>query len=158
MFFGEKKKSFTIDQEGLVSIELDEDMDYEFLAAKENYLKNNGKFSSKGIGKDPNNPILKFEIEIVLDKIYRNKEITLENIYYDFDKWNIRKDAQPTLNELATTLKQNPEIRIELASHTDCRGNARYNEDLSQKRAQSAVDYLISSGISAESFGSKRIR
>ncbi len=153
--FGVKKKNFTIDEEGFITIELEEERDYTFIASKENYLKNNEKFSSKGIGKDPNNPILKFEIEIVLDKIYRNKEITLENIYYDFDKWDIRKDAQPTLNKLATTLLQNPEINIELASHTDCRGNARYNEELSQKRAQSAVNYLISKGVSAERLGAK---
>ena len=60
-----------------------------------------------------------------------------------------------TLNELAETLLQNPEIRIELASHTDCRGNARYNEDLSQRRAQSAVNYLISKGVAAERLGAK---
>jgi outer membrane protein OmpA-like peptidoglycan-associated protein len=153
--FGNKNKTFKIDEEGLATLELEEEMDYDFFASKENYLKNSEKFSSKGIGKDPNNPILKFEIEIVLDKIYRNKEITLENIYYDFDKWDIRKDAQPTLNKLAATLLQNPEIRIELASHTDCRGNARYNEDLSQKRAQSAVNYLISKGVSADRLRAK---
>ena len=155
VIFGGKKKSYNIDEEGLVTIELDEEMDYDFFASKEDYLNNNGKFSTKGIGKDPNNPILRFEVEIVLDKIYRDKEITLENIYYDFDKWDIRKDAQPTLNELATTLLQNPEIRIELASHTDCRGNSRYNEDLSQKRAQSAVDYLITKGISEDRLSAK---
>ena len=156
--FGSKKKNYTIEEEGLVSIKLDEETDYKFLASKEKYLNNSEVFSTKGIGKDPNNPVLKFEIEIVLDRIYRNKEITLENIYYDFDKWNIRKDAEPTLNELAETLQQNPEIRIELASHTDCRGNARYNEDLSQKRAQSAVNYLISKGVSSGKAWRQRLR
>lgn len=153
--YGEKTKSFNINEEGLVTIELEETKDYEFFASKENYLKNNEKFSTKGIGKDPNNPVLKFEIEIVLDKIYKNKEIILENIYYDFDKWDIRRDAQPTLNKLAATLLQNPEISIELASHTDCRGNPKYNEDLSQKRAQSVVDYLISKNISADRLSAK---
>ena len=148
--FDGRNKNYTINEEGLVTIELESDMDYDFIAAKENYLKNTENFSTKGIGKDPNNPVLRFELEIVLDKIYRNKEITLENIYYDFDKADIRRDAQPTLNELAETLIQNPEIRIELASHTDCRGNARYNEDLSQRRAQSAVNYLISKGVSED--------
>ncbi|MCB0679261.1 MAG: OmpA family protein, partial [Saprospiraceae bacterium] len=77
-------------------------------------------------------------------------EITLENIYYDFDRWEIREDARPTLDELARNLQLNPDIRIQLASHTDCRGTTRYNEELSQKRAQSAVDYLISKGIAPE--------
>jgi peptidoglycan-associated lipoprotein len=128
-------------------MELAENMDYNFLASLSGYLSNGAKFSTKGIAKDPNNPVQTFEIEIVLDKIYKNREIVLENIYYDFDKWDIRPDAEPTLNRLSEVLKQNPEVRIQLGSHTDCRGNDNYNEDLSQKRAQSAVNYLISRGI-----------
>ena len=112
-------------------------------------MNNQAKFTSKGLGKDPANPIQKFEVEIVLDKIYKNKEITLENIYYDYNKWDIRSDAQPTLNKLADILAQNPQIRIQLSSHTDCRGNDAYNETLSQKRAESAVNYLISKGLDA---------
>lgn len=144
---GQQTKSVTVGEDGLFSLELGENSDYEFLASKDTYLTNNAEFSTKGIGKDPSNPIQKFEVEIVLDKIFKNKEIRLENIYYDFDKWDIRDDAKPTLNELVENLKLNPAIRIQLGSHTDCRGNGRYNEDLSQKRAQSAVNYLISKGI-----------
>ena len=147
--FGKEKKEYIVDEDGLVSMELDEKTDYNFFANKDGYLNNSEKFSTKGIGKDPDNPVLKFEVEIVLDKIYKNKEITLENIYYDFEKWNIRLDAQPTLNELASLLRQNPEIKIQLSSHTDCRGKTGYNQDLSQKRAQSAVNYLITQGIEA---------
>ena len=107
------------------------------------------RFSTVGIAKDPANPIQKYEVELVLDQIFKNKEIVLDNIYYDFDKSDIREDAKPTLNQLANTLKQNPSIKIQLSSHTDCRGNEGYNEELSQRRAQSAVDYLISLGINA---------
>ncbi len=152
---GNKTQTFKVNNEGLYTLELEKATDYNFLASKENYLKNSEKFSTKGIGQDPNNPELRFELEIVLDKIYLNKEITLENIYYDFDRWEIRKDAQPTLDDLAATLIQNPQISIELASHTDCRGSARYNEDLSQKRAQSAVDYLVSKGVAASRLRAK---
>ncbi|MEM1322431.1 MAG: OmpA family protein [Bacteroidota bacterium] len=150
-----KEKVFTIGEDGLFTLELDENTDYEFLASKSEYLNNQERFSTKGIGKDPNNPTLRFEIEIVLDKIFKDQEITLENIYYDFERWNIRDDAKPTLNELATILNRNPGISIQLASHTDCRGGARYNQDLSQKRAQSAVDYLISQGITPERLTAK---
>ena len=86
---------------------------------------------------------------IVLDKVFKNKEITLENIYYDYDKWNIRPDAEPSLNQLVKILNENPSIRIELASHTDCRGDSDYNGSLSAKRAQSAVYYLMQNGIDA---------
>ncbi len=144
---GKETKSFTTAGEEPVTIELSENSDYSFLASRENYLNNIAKFTTRGIGKDPNNPVQRFEVEIVLDKIFLDKEIRLENIYYDFDKWDIREDAKPTLDALAENLKLNPNIRIQLSSHTDCRGNDSYNEALSQKRAQSAVDYLISKGI-----------
>ena len=145
--FGSEKKEFVVGEDGQFSFELEENQNYNFFASRENYLNNTAKFSTKGIGKDPENPILTFEIEIVLDKIYKDREITLDNIYYDFDASNIRTDAQPTLNKLTTVLEQNPTIKIELASHTDCQGNANYNENLSQRRAQSAVNYLIANGI-----------
>ncbi|GJM35972.1 MAG: cell envelope biogenesis protein OmpA [Saprospiraceae bacterium] len=145
--FGNQKKEVTVSDDGYFTLELDEATDYDFVASKEEYLNNRARFSTKGIGKDPNNPEMRYEVEIVLDKIFLDREIRLENIYYDFDEWFIREDAKPTLNELTENLKLNPSIRIQLSSHTDCRGNPRYNEQLSQKRAQSAVDYLISKGI-----------
>lgn len=84
----------------------------------------------------------------LMDPIVKNKEIVLENIYYDYDRWNIRPDARPILDSLANLLNDNPEIgKIELTSHTDCRGTDDYNLDLSQKRAESAVSYLIDAGI-----------
>lgn len=147
---GKNKKSIEINESGLYELEMDENTDYRFLAEKEGYLNNISKFSTKGIGKDPNNPILKFELEIELDKIFINQEIVLENIYYDYDRWDIRADAQPTLNELSGLLNRNPNINIQLSSHTDCRGQNNYNQNLSQRRAESAVEYLITKGIAAE--------
>jgi peptidoglycan-associated lipoprotein len=144
---GGKKRDMTVNTEGVASIELEDNADYNFFGSKEGYLNNQANFSSKGLGKDPANPIQKFEVEITLDKIFKNKEIALENIYYDLDKWDIRADAQPTLNKLAETLIQNPQVKIQLSSHTDCRGNDAYNGTLSQKRAESAVNYLISRGL-----------
>lgn len=87
------------------------------------------------------------QVKITLDKIYRNVQITLSNIYYDLAKWNIRPDAALVLDTLATLMKENPDLRIELGSHTDSRADDKYNLTLSQKRAQSAVDYLVSKGI-----------
>jgi outer membrane protein OmpA-like peptidoglycan-associated protein/tetratricopeptide (TPR) repeat protein len=145
--FSGKKLSFNTDNEGMYRLEMPENTDYTFLASFPGYLSNNARFSSKGIARDPNNPVQYFEVEIVLDQIYRQKEIVLENIYYDYDKWDIRKDAEPSLDRLAGMLRQNADIKIQLGSHTDCRGNDAYNIALSQKRAQSAVNYLISKGI-----------
>jgi outer membrane protein OmpA-like peptidoglycan-associated protein/tetratricopeptide (TPR) repeat protein len=85
---------------------------------------------------------------LLLDKLSVNRKFKLENIYYDFDKWNIRKDAEPSLNNLVRIMKENS-ITVELGSHTDCRGSDDYNMRLSQHRAESAVQYIISSGIDA---------
>jgi len=145
-----KVTEYTVGEDGYFSFELDKNIDYVFEAEKDNYLTSVASFSTKDVAEDPNNPIRRFELEIELDKIFIDKEIVLENIYYDFNKADIRTDAQPTLNELANTLRLNPALKIELSSHTDCRGPDRYNEDLSQQRAQSAVDYLISREIAPE--------
>lgn len=89
-------------------------------------------------------------VTIQLEKIVINKPIRLDNIYYDYNKWNIRPDAAVELDKLVKIMQDNPKIRIELSSHTDCRGSDKYNMTLSQKRAQSAVDYIVSKGISKD--------
>ncbi len=73
----------------------------------------------------------------------------LPNIYYNFNDASIRPDAKIDLDALATFLNSYPDIEIELSSHTDSRGGTRYNKQLSQKRAESAVKYLISRGVDA---------
>lgn len=147
IMIGGKSETITVGENGLFEVKLKEETDYNFFATQEGYLNNDEKFSTKGISKDPDDPNREFEVEIVLDKIFKNQEIVLDNIYYDLDKASIRNDAKPTLNELADLLSQNPEVKIELAAHTDCRGAASYNEDLSARRAQSVVDYLVTAGI-----------
>lgn len=85
--------------------------------------------------------------DLLLVKLQVNQVFELENIYYDFDKWNIRKDASVELDRVIDFLKQNPDITAELGSHTDSRGTDRYNEKLSLRRAESAVSYITSKGI-----------
>jgi len=78
---------------------------------------------------------------LTIGKTYR-----IENIYYDFDKWNIRRDAGHSLDSLVKIMKEYPVI-VEIGSHTDCRGSDGYNEVLSRKRAESVVRYLAGQGI-----------
>ena len=141
---------FTTDAEGLLSFDLKEETDYDFFASRDGYLAATGRFSTRGIGRDRARPVQRFELELELDKVYLNREIVLENIYYDFNDDRIRLDAQPTLNQLARDLQLNPGLRIELGSHTDCRGPDGYNQDLSRRRAESAVRYLIQQGIDSD--------
>ncbi|WP_066834125.1 OmpA family protein [Rufibacter ruber] len=86
-------------------------------------------------------------VTLIFDKSTVNQSIIIENIYYDLDKWNIRPDAAAELNKLVRTLKDNPSIKIELGAHTDSREGQGYNQLLSERRAQSAVEYLVSQGI-----------
>lgn len=91
-----------------------------------------------------------------LDSIQVGKRFELKNIYYDFDKWDIRTEAAKTLDKLAVFLKDNPSIKVELGSHTDARGADPYNLSLSDKRAAAAVEYLVSTqGIDEENITSK---
>ncbi len=91
-----------------------------------------------------------FELDVELDQIVIEKTIVINNIYYDLDKSEIRTDAAFILDSLVLMLEDNPEIYIELGSHTDDRNTDAYNLDLSQRRAKSAVDYLIGRGIQSK--------
>ena len=73
----------------------------------------------------------------------------LQNIYYDLNKSFIRPDAAKELNHLVDVMKQNPTLEIELSSHTDCRQTVAYNMSLSVRRAKSAVEYIVSRGVSS---------
>lgn len=92
---------------------------------------------------------------VELDRVELDKSIEIENIYYDLAKWNIREDAAEELDKLLVTLKDNPGIIVELGSHTDSRGKDKYNLDLSQKRAEAAVEYLVENGIDTSRISAK---
>lgn len=147
---GSSPTTLTTDANGQIELDIELGKYYNFFGTKSGYLNNSTNFSSQNITKDPNRKIRKFRVELELFKDIRKKEITLENIYYNYNKWDIRPDAEPTLIELARLLRENPTIKIQLSSHTDCRGNDGYNQWLSQKRAESAVQYLTKLGIGFE--------
>lgn len=77
--------------------------------------------------------------------------IFLELILYDFDKFDLRPESIIELDKLVKYMQLHPELKVELSSHTDCRGSIEYNEKLSQNRAKSCIDYIISQGINPES-------
>jgi outer membrane protein OmpA-like peptidoglycan-associated protein/tetratricopeptide (TPR) repeat protein len=85
--------------------------------------------------------------QLISEKIVVNKAIVISNIYYDYDKWNIRPDAASELDKIVNLLVENPSITIELGSHTDSRGSDEYNHNLSQRRAESAVQYIIGNNV-----------
>ena len=96
-----------------------------------------------------------------LNEVVLNKPIVIENIYYDFDRWDIRADAAIELDKVARLFMDNPDLTFELSSHTDSRATDTYNLVLSDARANSAVDYLIRKGvdpsrIKAKGYGESR--
>lgn len=88
--------------------------------------------------------------DLYLTLLALDSGLVLPNIYYDFDKYNIRPDAAKILNGVAVLLNRYPDVKVELGSHTDSRGGDAYNLWLSQKRAESAVAYLIKRGVAKE--------
>lgn len=76
--------------------------------------------------------------------------VLIENIFYDFDKATLRPESATALDELVQLLNENPNITIELSAHTDYKGSEAYNEGLSQRRAESVVNYLIEHGIASD--------
>ena len=147
---------------GIFATEISENQSYSIIANKSGYLTRGVNLTTDNINWKEGELSQTINVDILLQKIFKDKEITLENIYYEYDKWDITPDAKPTLDELAELLKVNPNIKIQLSSHTDCRGDSLYNQILSQKRAQSAVDYLISKGIEttrliAKGFGKDKL-
>ncbi|MDE5773768.1 MAG: OmpA family protein, partial [Muribaculaceae bacterium] len=74
----------------------------------------------------------------------------IENIFYDFDKATLRDESKAALDEMAQMLKDNPNVTIEMGSHTDRMGSDEYNDRLSERRANSVVQYLIAAGIAPD--------
>jgi outer membrane protein OmpA-like peptidoglycan-associated protein len=84
---------------------------------------------------------------IWIEKVEVGQKFVMENIFYDYDKWDILPESEVELNKLIAIMKDNPSWKVELGSHTDARGSDSYNEILSQKRSDSAVGYIINNGI-----------
>ena len=86
----------------------------------------------------------------------------IENIYYDYDSWDLRAEAAVELNKLVRLFTDNPHLVFEVGSHTDSRASDMYNFLLSDMRARSAVDYLIYYGVNpdkivAKGYGERRL-
>jgi outer membrane protein OmpA-like peptidoglycan-associated protein/tetratricopeptide (TPR) repeat protein len=158
LLYGEDKKSLGGDvanAQGRVRFTLSPESEYSIIASKNGYFSKSFPYTTKGKTPDPATLIqevtnIALDTTIILDQLILEKVTVLENIYYDLAKSDIRADAALELDKLVKILRDNPAIRIELSSHTDSRSGDDFNLALSQERAQSAVDYLVSQGIAAD--------
>ncbi len=142
----------TSDENGDFEFHVDGEVDYLIIGEKPDFFTTRINFSTVGQSIPAEQLVEEittknFQTELVMDRIILEKAIVVENIYYGFDSSDIRADAAIELDKLVRFLDDNPQIKIELGSHTDNFGIDSYNLGLSQRRAESAVDYIISKGI-----------
>ena len=133
---------------GSYRVKLKENVNYVMMASNRGYLN-----SSKGVTTVNEKESRVFKRNFKLPSIA--KPVKMENIFYEFGKWNITKESEAELNNLVKLLEDNPNITIELSAHTDSVGTDASNIELSQKRANSAVEYLIGAGIAKDRLTAK---
>lgn len=160
------------DGDGKFTAELLKGKDYQLIADLDGYFKQTDNFNTK-TGENPINKVIEMSEVYITDgsgkdgnngdngnngdgsdgkngdgKNGSKKGIyDLPEIHWDYNKWNIREDAVPYLDNLVKLFRDNPDLKFELRSHTDCRGSYEYNDDLSAKRAKAATDYLVKKGV-----------
>jgi peptidoglycan-associated lipoprotein len=126
--------------DGSFRFPLQRGVEYVMLAGAKGYLNAKQEFTSDSAEEDA-----EYNVDFILASI--NKPVVIDNIFYDFDKAALRDESKEALDEMAQVMRDNPNITIEMASHTDRIGTEEYNIGLSGRRAKSVIDYLISVGI-----------
>ena len=130
-------------KDGTYKVKLNPNADYVMLCTSRGYLNQKGTLTTKG-ERDSKTYTQNFSLATV------SKPVTMDNIFYEFGKWELTPQSEAGLQSLVKLLNDNPNITIELSAHTDMVGNEQSNKVLSEKRAQSVVDYLIKNGIEKE--------
>ena len=112
--------------DGKLTFVLEADNDYKILVSKSNYFNRSIEFTTKGLKSADSLTITIFK-EVELEKIFPEKEIVIQNIYYDYDKATLRPESLPILDKLVSFFEENKDLKIEIGSHTDSRGSDKYN-------------------------------
>ena len=166
---GKITDTVTTNAKGAFNKDLLKQMDYEVTAKKPGYFSNSIVLSTSGIETDSTiNVILKLDKPDLSQQYVLNncdslkKAFPVRSIYYDLDKFDIRQDARPALDELVALMKAYPNLKVVSASHTDTRASYSYNKALSLRRGHSARNYLISKGVNGnrirvEYYGKSRL-
>ena len=137
-------ESFNSDQNGHIFAKLLRNNEFEIVSEFEGYEYYTSIFNTNTKEKEVkvSIPMKKVEIPLVVGTI-----IPMHNLGFEFNKWNLDQESKLELDRIANILKENPKVKVEFESHTDSRGSAAYNLNLSKKRTQSAVTYLLSKGV-----------
>lgn len=129
--------------DGSYEADIDRSTEYVLMAGKSGYLNRKAQFTS-----DPAEEDADYQVDFILPSI--QVPVLIDNIHYDYNEARLRPESYPALDDLVSLLNDNPYCAIELSAHTDRIGSQTFNLDLSQRRAQSVVDYLVSQGISPD--------
>jgi peptidoglycan-associated lipoprotein len=130
-------------RDGTYKIKLKKDVKYVMLATARGFLNAKQQWNTLDL-KDSKTYTMDFALSPV------SRPVKMENIFYEFGRWELTKASEEELDKLVKLLNDNPNITIELSAHTDLKGSDELNNELSQKRAQSCCDYLIAHGIEKE--------
>lgn len=137
-------------EKGTYYMVLTEGSEYALYVNKPGYL-----FESLSFNYGKNNTHEPIEIDVYLEPIRSGISTTLNNIFFETDQFQIQPKSETELQRVVNFLQENPEVRIEIAGHTDDVGSAAYNKVLSEKRARAVYDYLVKAGISPERLRAK---
>lgn len=132
--------NFGVMKDGYYSVRVTPGVKYVLLGSCKGYLN-----AMQELTTDNTDESKSYQRDFVLPSISR--PVLIDNIFYEFDKATLTKESEASLDQLAELLEQNPNVTIELSSHCDYKGSDKYNEKLSQARAESVVEYLVSKGI-----------
>ena len=140
---GKEIAEVTSDENGYYEFEVDCNNTYTVVGNKPDYTDD-----QKVVETDNENDKVN-TADLYLESLIKDNQIVINPIFFDFDKWNIRTDAQYELEKIIDVMRAHPTMVIKIESHTDSRGSDRYNEKLSDRRAKSTREYIISRGIEA---------
>ncbi len=136
--------TFSDAQSGLFLLNLPSNSDYALEARADGYLFHSENFALRESSLDK-----PFELRIGLKPIKSNETMVMQNVLFEVDRWDLKSESFVELEVLVNFLNRNPELRIEIGGHTDNTGSESHNKTLSNNRARSVYDYLISKGIDA---------
>jgi outer membrane protein OmpA-like peptidoglycan-associated protein/tetratricopeptide (TPR) repeat protein len=134
----------TTAEDGAFKFDADCDKTYTVLGSREDYKDDKVEVTTDKTNEKVNNA------DLYLQPLIDNDQIVINPIFFDFDKWNIRTDAEYELENIVDVMREHPKMIIKIESHTDSRGSDNYNLKLSDRRAKSTRDYLISRGIAVD--------
>ena len=133
-------KTIRTDAEGKIFANIPKNGNYEITASKVGYNPTRIILNTSTSGSE-------VKQDITIKKTQEGAIVRLDNILYEFNKFDLTKESKNELDTLAAFLKENKNVTVEVSSHTDCRGTTQYNQKLSQQRGQSCANYLVTKGV-----------